>query len=200
MIVLFSTAILTLNNSHAQEKTVRKQTFPLAMSLTNHSWAFPFKQVFRFNPIYPGISAETEFYYKSKPTFKLFQTGQIGGFLNNSSGSAIYLNSNIGMRYASKFGLTTELSLGLGYFFGLYSSDTYIQSANGNYEKSKKAGIGAMSGNISIGFGYDFSIKFDKNITPFLRYQWIASTYYWSLITIRPNGLLHLGARFYPFK
>ncbi len=200
MIVLFSSAIIALNTSHAQENKVRKQTFPIATSLTNHSWAFPFKQVFRMNPIYPGISAETEYYYKSKPAFKLYQTGQIGGFYNNSSGSAIYFNSNFGMRYTTKFGLATELSVGLGYFYGFYTSDTYTQNTAGDYEKSKKAGIGAMSGNIAIGLGYDFSKKFDKNITPFIRYQWIASTYYWSLISIRPNGLLHLGARFYPFQ
>ncbi len=200
LIAIFGCTLLANNRVNAQEKTERKQTFPVAVSLTNHSWAFPFKKVFRVAPIYPGVAAETEFYYKSGPAFKGYQTGQIGGFINSSSGSALYLNSNLGIRYTMKFGLMADLSLGLGYFYGFYTSDTYIQNSAGEYEKSKRAGVGAMSGNMSIGLGYDFSKKTDKNITAFAKYQWISSTNYWSLITIRPNGLLHLGARFYPFQ
>lgn len=200
LISLLSFAVLMKNNINAQENHERKQTLPVAVSLTNHSWAFPFKKVFRLNPLYPGISAETEYYYKSGPAFKLFQTGQIGGFLNNSSGSAFYLNSNLGLRYTMKFGLTADLSLGLGYFYSFYPSETYIQNEAGEYEKGKRAGVGAMSGNFTLGLGYDLSKKTDKNMTIFAKYQWISSTNYWSLISIRPNGLLHLGVRLYPFQ
>jgi hypothetical protein len=191
---------LILNQTQAQNETEKKQTFPISISITNHSWAFPFNKVFRLNPLYPGISAGTEFYYKNKPTFKFFQTAQIGGFLNKASGAGCYFNSNIGLRHTMKFGLAIDFSFGLGYFHSFYPSDTYVQNLNGEFEKSNKGGVGAMSGNISLGLGYDFSRKKNKYFTPFIQYQWIAGTYYWSLITIRPNGLLHLGIRFNPFQ
>jgi hypothetical protein len=191
---------LILNQTQAQNETVKKQTFPISISITNHSWAFPFNKVFRFSPLYPGGSVGTEFYYKNKPAFQLFQTAQIGGFLNKASGSGFYINSNLGIRHTLKFGLEMNLSLGLGYFYSFYPSDTYVQNLNGEFEKSNKSGVGAMSANISLGLGYDFSRKYNKNFTPFIQYQWMASTYYWSLITIRPNGLLHAGIRFNPFQ
>ena len=151
-------------------------------------------------PFYPGLSAETELYYASRPHFKCYQTIQAGGFLNSSSGSALYLNSNFGMRYAAEFGLTADLSFGLGYFHTFYTSPTFTQNESGAFVESNKRGIGAMSGNISLGLGYDLSKKTETDMRLFLRYQWIASTYYWSLITIRPNGLLHLGVTIHPFK
>ncbi|MFT5820162.1 MAG: hypothetical protein ACI8ZM_001396 [Crocinitomix sp.] len=186
-------------NVYGQENTKKEQQFPISIMVGNHSWAFPFNQVFRVAPFYPSVSAETEFYYVHKPVFQLYQTAQIGGFINRSSGSAIFFNTNIGMRYTFGMGLNTDLSLGLGYFNGYYPKTTYELTAQGTYAPSKIKSIGASSANISLSIGYDFSKKYGKEFTLFTRYQWIGSTSYWSLIGIRPNGLLKIGVRFNPF-
>lgn len=177
------------------QKEERKQTYPISIALSSHSWAFPLSNVFRLNPYYPGLAVGTEFYFIKRPKSKLFQTAEIGGFLNKNQGSALYFNSNLTYRYTTKFGLMTEIGLGLGYFHGFHRSDTYEQEASGEFTKVKDGGIGSLSSNLTLGIGYDLSKKSDKNWMPFLRYQWIASTSYWSIIGIRPNGLFQLGVQ-----
>lgn len=197
-LLLFGGCTLFQSTVFSQEN--KKQTFPISVALTNHSWAFPFQEVFRMNPVYPGLSAGTEFYYKNGEKFDFMQTAEIGGFINNSAGSGLYFNTNLGLRYTFDVGLFLGGEFGLGYFNSLYPSTTYTLDENGSYVKSNKFGVGALSSNFSMRIGYDLSRKHQKQISVFARYQWIASTYYWSLITIRPNGLLQLGITFHPFK
>ena len=183
-----------LTSSFAQEVVEeRKQNFPISISISSHSWAFPFSNVFRFNPYYPGLSVGTEYYYLKRDKSKLFQNAEIGGFLNSSQGSAIYFNSNFGYRYTANFGLMAEVGLGLGYFHGFHRSHIYEQTPNGDYKKVVDSGVGSLSANVFTGIGYDLSKVSNRKVMPFIRYQWMGSTSYWSIIGIRPNGLLHLG-------
>ncbi len=196
-------AILLYNgvSIQAQDNEVkRKQDFPISISVSSHSWAFPFTNVFRMKPFYPGTSVGTELYYKKGEKGKLFQTAEIGGFLNNASGSALYFNSSFSFRYTTKFGLTSDVGLGLGYFHSFHISDTYKQNSEGGYDKISDPGVPSLSGNITLGLGYDLSKTTGKNIMPFVRYQWIASTSYLSVIGIRPNGLFQLGFQTHIFN
>lgn len=188
---LLSINIMQLNAQDSLKK--QKQDFPIALSVTSHSWAFPLTDLFRLNPYYPGLNVNTEYYYRKRAKHKLFQTAEIGGFLNNSSGSAFYLNSNFGYRFTAKFGLMLDVSLGLGYFHGFHPRTIYTQDSDGTFSKVKDKGIPSLSANFATGLGYDLSKVSNIKMTPFIRYQWIASTSYWSMIGIRPNGLLHLG-------
>ena len=181
----------------AQDTQAHKSTqnFPLSLSLTNQSWAFPFSKVFRLAPIYPGILVGSEYQYKSRKKTTIYQSLELGGFINRSAGSALYAHTNFGLRYHTNFGLTADLSLGLGYFHGFRPSAVYSLNEEGSYEKVTDKGLGASAANINLQLGY--SLKETKqNWTPFLGYQWMASTYYWSLITIRPSGFLKMGIRF----
>jgi len=173
----------------------KKQDFPISVSLTNHSWAFPLSKVFRLNPIHPGLSVGTEFYYLKRERAQLFQTGEIGGFINKNSGSAWYINSNLAFRFTNMWGLMLESGLGLGYFNSYHRSIAYTQETNGNYVEAESKATPSSSINISLAIGYDFSKKRERELTLFMRYHWIASTSYWSIIGIRPSGLLHIGAR-----
>lgn len=178
-----------------QEKE-KKQTFPISVTLSNQSWAFPLSKIFRLNPYYPGASLGTEYYYLKRPKSKLFQTLEVGGFINKNQGSALYVNSNITYRNTTKFGLVSEIGLGFGYFNSFHPTAIYEQQADGDFELVKDSGVPAFSNNLSLALGYDLTKKFDKKLMPFLRYQWIASGKYWSIIGIRPSALLHLGLQF----
>ena len=194
--ILICLALLIIGSLPIKAKNVfekKKQDFPLSVSLSNHSWAFPFNNVFRVNPIYPGMAIGTEYYYRNREKNKLFQTAELGGFINNSSGSALYFNSNFGYRYTSKFGLMADASFGLGLYKTYHSRTTYMQQTNGEYHKVKDKGSSSLSANISFGLGYDLSKVSSKKLMPFIRYQWIAGTEYWSLIGMRPNGILQIG-------
>jgi len=182
-----------LGQADGDIKNNKKQSWPISFTVSNHSWSFPMTNVFRIKPLYPGFSVGTEFYYIKKEKGRLFQTFEIGGFANSNQGSATYFNSNLTYRFTARFGLMTEVGIGLGYFHGFQRSATYEQTEAGTFAPVKDNGIPASSSNISFALGYDLSKVLAKNITPFVRYQWIASTNYWSNIGIRPNGLLHLG-------
>ncbi len=175
------------------DKTV--QNFPLSVALINQSWAFPGSQVFRLTPVYPGLSVGSEYHYRQRPKTTFYQSLEFGGFLNRSAGSALYGHTNIGWRYRADFGLAVDVSLGLGYFHGFHPSPIYSLNTNGTYEKVSDPGVGASAANIHLQLGYRLG-KFNRDWTPFVSYQWMASTYYWSLITIRPSGFLKIGARF----
>lgn len=192
IIILLS---LGLNSSAQEQSAERKQTFPLSIAYSSHSWAFPLTQVIRMNPQYPGMAVGTEIYYRKRAKTKLFQTIEAGGFINQSSGSALYFQSDIAYRYTADFGMMLDIGLGFGLFKTYYTRDTYSQDATGAYTKSSDNGVSALSQNIFLSVGYDLSKKTDKNWMPFLRYQWIASAAYWSTIPIRPNGLLQVGVQ-----
>lgn len=173
----------------------KKQSWPISISLSSHSWSFPLTNIGRIKPFYPGFSLGTEFYYIKKERGRLMQTMEVGGFANSNQGSALYFNSNLTYRFTTRYGLMTEIGLGLGYYHGFYRSQTFLQNESGEYSAIANNGIPASSSNISFALGYDLSKRSDKKVVPFIRYQWIASTRYWSIIGIRPNGLLHLGVQ-----
>lgn len=172
-----------------------KQDFSLAMSYNNHSWAFPLSSVFRMNPQYPGLTVGTEINYRVRPRTKFFQTFELGGFINSASGSGTYFNSDVAFRYTGKRGILLDIGTGFGSFKSYFINDTYKIQSDGSYLKSDDTGVTALSQNIFFSTGYDLSVKHDKNLVLFVRYQWIASAAYWSRIMIRPNGLLHIGIR-----
>jgi len=174
---------------------VKKQDFPISMSYNNHSWAFPLGSILRLNPQYPGLTVGTEINYRVRPKTKLFQVVELGGFLNSASGNATYVNTSLAFRLSTDFGLYSDIGLGLGIFSSYYINDTYTQQENGSYSLSDEKATTALSNNIFLGLGYDLSKKYDKNLQVFVRYQWIASGSYWSMITIRPSGLFHIGIR-----
>lgn len=186
----------SLNQAFCQESSkVFKQDFPLVLSYNNHSWAFPFSSVLRMNPQYPGFTLGTEINYRVREKTKLFQSLEIGGFINPASGNATYFNSDLGFRFTSKKSIFMDLGFGFGLLKSYHINDTYKQQEDGLYSLVKDKGITALSQNIFIGAGYDLSKKYSKNFSLFVRYQWIASAAYWSNIIIRPNGLFHLGIR-----
>lgn len=183
-------------SQEAQDQSInKKQSWPISISLTSHSWSLPLTNIGRLKPFYPGFSVGTEFYYIKKERGRLIQTLELGGFANSNQGSALYFNSNLTYRFITRYGLMTEIGLGLGYFHGFYRSQTFVQDAYGEYSAVANNGIPASSSNISFALGYDLSKKSDKKMMPFIKYQWIASTKYWSILGIRPNSLLHLGVQ-----
>lgn len=192
--------VLSLSKvTHAQPENQRKQKFPISVSLANQSWALPFSRILRMAPFYPGINFGTELCYKEKEKFKFYQSLELGGFINRTAGSAFYFNSDLGIRAKFKRGWKTDFAIGLGYFHGFHPSYIYAQQSDGTFLQVKDRGVGAMSANFKIGLEYGFKSN-SRELTIITAYQWIASTYYWSLIGIRPNSMLHIGAKANLFK
>jgi hypothetical protein len=173
-----------------------EQKFPVSASLINHTWAFPFQQVFRIKPFYPGGVAGTEYVYKENKRSRLFQTLNLGFFLNKTTGSAVFLASDFGYRYTTKFGVFADVSLGLGYLHAFYPRKIYRQNEQNEYVKVHDIGKPVVMVSTSFSLGYDCSKKTSLPLSPFIKYQWFAQYPYFELIPIRPNGILHLGLRY----
>lgn len=186
----------SVSGQHANPTLLpNKQDFPLSISYNNHSWAFPLSSVFRFNPQYPGLTLGTEINYRVRPKTKLFQTFEFGGFVNSASGNGAYFNSDLAFRYTSKRGILMDVGTGFGLLKSYFINKAYYQESDGSYQLSSDKGVTALSQNIFLSAGYDMSVKHDKNLVLYVRYQWIASAAYWSSLGIRPSGLFHVGVR-----
>lgn len=170
---------------------------PLTVSVMNHSWAFPFSKVIRTNgPLYPGLSLGTEHTWRQKNRNQWCQSGEIGGFLNRSMGSALYASSEFRYRRHIPNGLRPEAGIGLGYFHAFSSSPLLQQQSDGSFAEIKDKGKGGSLVSISMGFGYAIPRAEHKPLSVFVRYQWMAATPFTDIIPIRPTGLLHLGLCF----
>src|SRR5690554_2179305 len=95
IILMFTTPTILFG----QEKAI-----PINISLFNESTAIPFTRFFT-TPIHPGIQLGTEFDYKVKAHFRLFQTANICYFYHNYLSHGIGLNSELGYEYRLKSGL-----------------------------------------------------------------------------------------------
>lgn len=175
----------------------QKQDFPVSLSVINQSWAFPQKKVFRMKPFYPGLVFGTEYSYKEGKRGRLLQSANFGFFINNVTGSCLFLHSDFVYRYTFNFGLFADVSLGLGYVHAFYPREIFRQNDENEYVKVRDTGKPAIMVSNSFSLGYDFSRKMNKPIALYLRYQWFAQYPYFELIPIRPNGVLHVGLRYY---
>ncbi len=196
VLIIFLLLLGLIPKTQAQEPSpTKKQDFPFYLSYNNHSWAFPFGSIFRLNPQYPGLTSGIEINYRVRSKSKLFQTFELGGFLNQASGNALYFNSNLAFRYSFVPAIHFDIGLGLGAFNSYRINDIYRLTESGNYISIKDRGVSALSNNLFLSVGYNLSTAFNKELTLYVRYQWIASGAYWDLTTIRPSGLLNIGIR-----
>ena len=175
----------------------QKQDFPVSLSIINQSWAFPQKKIFRMKPFYPGLVFGTEYSYKEGKRGRLFQSANLGFYVNNITGSCLFLQSDLAYRFTLNLGLFTDVSLGLGYVHAFYPREIFRQNKENGYVKVRDTGKPAIMVSNSFSLGYDFTKRTGLHFAPFIKYQWFAQYPYFELIPVRPNGILHVGLRYY---
>jgi hypothetical protein len=89
--------------------------YPLSVTVLNQSWAFPFSELTRISPLYPGVTAGI-CRLRNDKLFYFPQSAYAGYFYNNNSGSALFLYVDQSIRFSPKCGFFMDISLGLGYF------------------------------------------------------------------------------------
>ncbi|MBN2379972.1 hypothetical protein JXM67_09255 [candidate division WOR-3 bacterium] len=172
-----------------------EQSFPIVISGSNHSNALPLSNILRISPLYPGATIGTEFVWAEGKAGRLFQTGNLGGFVNASTGSGLFAESEFAYRCTASFGLFAETSLGLGYLHVFHPREILRQNDEGVYEKAADWGKPCGMLSLCIGAGYDFAKKTRLPIAPFIRYQFFVQTPYFEVLPIGMQSLLHLGVR-----
>lgn len=175
----------------------REHIHPVSVSVMNQSWAFPFSELTRIDPVYPGLSAGI---YRLNPDriISFPQSLNLGYFYNPNAGSATYLYVDQAARLALRCGFFAEFSAGLGYFHAFHPRPVYTRNENNSYSKTRDWGKPGLMFSFSQTIGFDLQPKFGHRIAPFIRNQWIASTPYFDMvIPIRPTNLTQLGTMIY---
>lgn len=172
------------------------KTIPMNVSIFNESTAIPFTR-FVTTPIHPGLQLGTEFNYKVKGHYRLFQTANISYFYHNYLAQGIGLNSELGYEYRLKFGLAFESLIGIGYMHTFATSKEFTFT-NGHYEKKADRGNARFYPSFSIDIGY-YLKKTDANSPKiFVRYQsWLEYPYSPGFIPVMTHINLHVGAKLF---
>ncbi|MBN2379969.1 hypothetical protein JXM67_09240 [candidate division WOR-3 bacterium] len=175
-----------------------EQSFPLVISGCNHSIALPFGKPFRMDPLYPGLSAGTEYVYKEGNWGQIHQTGNLGFYVNTVTGTGIFLQTDFGYRYTAPFGLFGEASVGAGYMHQFSPRQGFELDSNGEYVEALDYGRpGATLGfGTALGFEIGKILHLRGPVAPFIRYQWFIQVPYLPDLEAGPQSLLHAGVRF----
>jgi hypothetical protein len=154
----------------AEEAPPAKKQFPLEAAFINQAVGSPFDGTI-LDIIHPGFSLGTEYIWKEGRRGALVQGIQAGYCFNKYDSKAVFLQSSFGYRYTLGFGLYGEVAPGLGYLRYFHPTDIWRLNSEGEYEKAKDKGKGALMISAAVGLGFDFSRKLGWPAAIFVRYQ-----------------------------
>lgn len=174
----------------------QQKATPINISFFNVSTAIPFTKLFT-KPIHVGLQIGTEFNYKIKGQNRIFQTVNLGYFYHNHLAQGVAINTEFGYEYRSKFGLSFEGLLGVGYMHTFTTAEEFTFS-DGAYTKKKDRGNSRFYPSFSTGMGY-YLKKNDVNSPKiFVRYQsWAEYPYSPDFIPVMTHVNLHVGTKFF---
>ena len=194
LILVFLLSSLISISSAQEDVIAGKKNIPLVLSFFKHNASLPFEGIIK-SPLHPGVSAGTEFTYKTGKIGKIFQTINIGYFYNKFNAKALFLCSEFGYRKTMQLGLFGDLFIGLGYIHSFHPKEIYALNAHGEYEKAKDKGKSAYLISAAIGLGYDFSKKAGWPFSVFIKYQYALQGPHNLDSPLWPNAMLHFGVR-----
>jgi hypothetical protein len=156
--------------SRAEDAPSVKRKLPLEAAFINQAVGSPFDGTI-LRILHPGFSLGTEYIWIEGRHGAWVQGLQAGYYFNKYDSKAVFLQSSFGYRYTLGFGLFTEIGPALGYLRYFHPTDIWRLNAEGEYEKAKDIGRGALMISIMLGLGYDFSRKLGWPLAVFFRYQ-----------------------------
>ena len=171
-----------------------KKQFPLEVSFCNHAVTMPFDGII-LSPLHPGFTIGTEYGYTEGRLGRIFQNLHLGYYFNKFNAKALFLKTETGYRYTFGFGLFGDVSMGLGYLHSFHPTEIFAMNAQGEYERVKDKGKGALIILMALGAGYDFSKKVGWPISLFFRFQPYIQTPYNPTTSVFPQLLVHFGIR-----
>ena len=116
-----------------------------------------------------GLQLGIEKYLATTNNFQIIWSSYFQFYTQKEKQTAIALNTRIGQRYNTNFGLILETHLGLGIQETFYKIKGYDLTSNPIREISSKINKTSAMPNISLGIGYDFSKKTKLPLVYYLR-------------------------------
>jgi len=144
--------------------------FPLEATFINQAVGSPFDGTI-LEILHPGFSLGTEYVWKAGLRGAWIQSLQAGYYFNQYDSKGVFIQTSFGYRYTLGFGLYAEAAPVLGYLRYFHPADIWRLNSDGEYEKAKDTGRGALMISAMVSLGFDFSRKWGWPVTVFLRYQ-----------------------------
>src|ERR1700709_1407226 len=132
------------------DRNKQHKPYTANISFFNESVSLPFHKVIN-SSFHPGAQAGIEGRYFENAKSKLFQTLNLGIYYNKYNGTSFYLNTELAYRYTSKFRISAETLLGIGYIRTYHPADIYELSGNGTYQKASDNGFSSAIYSLAIG-------------------------------------------------
>jgi hypothetical protein len=202
--IMFALLIIVLmggkcSNLFGQKDVTENHWFakhPVDIAIGNFSVGMPFSKIF-ISKFYPLATLGTEFYYRIKKHYRIYQTARIGGYYNKYNTSGLFINTEIGYRYTFGFGLFTDAGIGVGYSHLFRPGAIYKMHSNGEYEQVNDWGKPSLIADFSLSIGYDFSRHLKMPTCVFLRYGNYIQLFYNPDIPALPQNSFQIGTRFF---
>lgn len=175
---------------HAQQKNI-----PIQISLYNESTAIPFTRLVT-TPIHPGIQIGTEFTYKEREHFRLFQTVNLSYYFHAQLNHGISVNTELGGEYLTNSRFSFGALIGVGYLHTFATTKEYVFE-DGHYTIATDKGNARIAPSLSLDVNYRINKIEPTSPKIFVRYQsWIEYPYSPGFIPLMSHINLHIGAKF----
>ncbi len=171
---------------------------PVTISVFNESVGLPFTPLLPA-PIHPGMALGTEFTVNQRTWSSSLVSVNLGYYFHKNLNQAVFLQASYGYEFRGGFGLSSQVSIGLGYLHVIRNQPEY-KLENGTYVATSGLGRPRLLLSPSIDIGYYVRPKEIKSGRVFIRYQpWLEYPFSPGFIPVLPHANLHVGYKFYPF-
>ena len=117
-----------------------------------------------------GLNLGIEYYPFQSQKYQMILSTSLGGYTHIRNNTSVFLRQQWGQRITFSSGLFIDQFMSLGYLRHFsHGGENYEVLPNGAVVETKNNGRSMIMPSVSIGTGYDFSKKRNKNIIYFLR-------------------------------
>ena len=171
------------------ERDKSEHPISVKMNVGHHKVGFPFRRPFE-GAYHFYINLGADRVWKKKDRYTSYQTLDIGGFINESSGSGYMISSNYGHRYRILNRLFVAGEAGIGVVHIFRPKETF-ELENGRYKRTKDWGKIHPAVNFTIQPEYQLG-----KIGFHFQYKIVAEFLYNDDAIVYPQTLLSLGLRY----
>lgn len=156
VLLFVSCFIFSSNFSYAQENNLPKTKFMVGY--------------FGETITHIGLNLGIEYYPFQTEKYQIILTSSIGGYTHIRNNTSLFIRQQWGQRITFSSGIFIDQFIGLGYLHNFtHGGQNYEVLPNGAVVETPNSGRSMIMPSVSLGTGYDFSKKTNKNIVYFLR-------------------------------
>lgn len=190
----------TLPITHAQDSA---RGYPLTVAFFTNTVGLPgHANAFLFSiPLHPGVYIGTEHTWRTSGKHSWCQTAGISAYVIRELHYGVGLSSALIYRHRLPANFYWEAGMGLGYLHTFNYGPIFSLDDQGEYRRKRDWGRPHLAPDINAGLGFRFSLRKNRPVSVFMRYQFQAE-YPFTIkgeIPVLPHSNFYIGTIFNPF-